>query len=474
MDNLEVYTGLLFYKNIEFFYMFNGEELRLVPSSEKRDEVRYNILLKRLGDGPAYTMASPVMEEPYLIGKCNETGRTMIFLMQRGRKMGSYNDVLVAKVLAYIVCKIDSHPISKIAFTCPELDYIHPVTQGVSSVIDQEQFYSRGIMSVQTMDYDTTTTELKSFQVDGHKVSVRFGISRTFNLNIGHSPITLCSTMSFLFEPTEDYAFIFKLWCVAKEFLQFLCHRKNVYIPIVDLSTPTNDDNTRLFATLKIIGEHGESEIETLRDRRYIKLAYLDGTEGRILDDIASRRLYTRHIPDTYASSLIINAARFVMITAAFEWEFKRLYPDGIKKSSKTLEIEAKATDEIQKLINNSSGELKHKYKFLKRLISTNSLQAELIHTGMELGEIVDIFGKVLYSLNDTELIYAEMGKRLSEQRNNFAHGNLDIDFIENAALDLVYAERIVYAMQLKYYGVNNKSIQRAINDLFHCSIMIQ
>ena len=81
MDNLEVYTGLLFYKNIEFFYMFNGEELRLVPSSEKRDEVRYNILLKRLGDGPAYTMASPVIEEPYLIGKCNETGRTMIFLM---------------------------------------------------------------------------------------------------------------------------------------------------------------------------------------------------------------------------------------------------------------------------------------------------------------------------------------------------------------------------------------------------------
>ena len=92
---------------------------------------------------------------------------------------------------------------------------------------------------------------------------------------------------------------------------------------------------------------------------------------------------------------------------------------------------------------------------------------------GNNLGGIIDLFGKRLYSLNDTELLYSEMGKRLSDQRNNYAHGNLNIDFIDKSLLDLIYTERIVYAMQLKRYGVETKNIQNAINELFGCGLLI-
>ena len=76
-------------------------------------------------------------------------------------------------------------------------------------------------------------------------------------------------------------------------------------------------------------------------------------------------------------------------------------------------------------------------------------------------------------SMNKETLKYSEMGLRLSQQRNNFAHGNLDKDFIGLSLLDLIYLEYIVYAMQLKEYGVDNKSIQRAINDLFGCLLAL-
>ena len=252
-----------------------------------------------------------------------------------------------------------------------------------------------------------------------------------------------------------------------------MCYRKNVFLPVADLSTPAEEGKTRIFATFTMLGEDGEEDLEALKKGKYIKLAYLSGVEGRILNDIALRRLYARHIPDTYASGCVVNAARFVMITAAFEWEFKRLYPDGITKSEETLAIEAAATEEIQKLIDNSTGSLKRKYKFLRKLISSDSLQSEIVHIGNEIGSIIDLFGKRLYSLNDTELLYSEMGKRLADQRNNYAHGNLDIDFIDNSLLDLIYTERIVYAMQLKLSGVDDKNIQRAINDLFNCGLAI-
>ena len=76
--------------------------------------------------------------------------------------------------------------------------------------------------------------------------------------------------------------------------------------------------------------------------------------------------------------------------------------------------------------------------------------------------------------MNNEKLKYSEMGLRLSQQRNNFAHGNLDKDFIGLSLLDLIYLEYIVYAMQLKEYGVKTTFIQQAINDLFGCSIALQ
>lgn len=42
---------------------------------------------------------------------------------------------------------------------------------------------------------------------------------------------------------------------------------------------------------------------------------------------------------------------------------------------------------------------------------------------------------------------------------------------IADSLLDLMFLEYIIYAMQLKHYGVSNRRIQMAINDLFHRNI---
>lgn len=65
------------------------------------------------------------------------------------------------------------------------------------------------------------------------------------------------------------------------------------------------------------------------------------------------------------------------------------------------------------------------------------------------------------------------MGERLSSQRNNFAHGNLDKEFVGLSLLDLVFLEIVLYAMQLKYYGLEEIKIKKAINELFHKNFII-
>ena len=55
-------------------------------------------------------------------------------------------------------------------------------------------------------------------------------------------------------------------------------------------------------------------------------------------------------------------------------------------------------------------------------------------------------------------LNYTEVGERLANQRNNFAHGNLDKEFDSDSLLDLAFLEYLVYAMQLKRMGISKEN----------------
>ena len=54
------------------------------------------------------------------------------------------------------------------------------------------------------------------------------------------------------------------------------------------------------------------------------------------------------------------------------------------------------------------------------------------------------------------------------------SNGNLDKDFVGLSLLDLIFLEIVLYAMQLKYYGLEDIKIKMAINELFHKNIMIK
>lgn len=469
-----LYTGSLEYNNVYFTFAFDGDQLRLIPPAGTWEEIRRKWFMKEIGKG-AYSFGPlPKMEDSFLMGSCNETGRKLIFIPWKGSSIGYQSSVLLIDVAAFIECQTHVQEISKISFTCPELDCIYPVTQGYSCSFDLKAVQTTGVITVQTEDFSETTTVKQTFMIDGVEVLVSFGISRSLGTKVGQPPLTLHSTMIMEFAPTEDYAFLMRVWYVAKEFIQYMCYRRNVFLPSAVLSTPANDGLNYECGTLYVLGEAGDSEPDILKKGRYIKVQHILGHEYLILNDIAARTLYTRHLPDTYASGNRINAARFVMTTAAFEWEFSRTYPDGVKKSESTLKAEQKAAEELQALIDGSSGKVRSIYKFLKKLTNSSSLQSEIIQIGKDFDEIIGTFGKRLYSLNNTELLYSDVGQRLADQRNHYAHGDLDIDFIDLSLLDVVYLERIIYAIQLKFYGINTTNIQRAVNELFGCGVHIQ
>lgn len=466
------YTGSLIYRDINFTFIFDGEKLQLIPPTDKKHEVSH-WFMNSLGNG-VYAWGKPLyMEEAYLVGKCNETSHLIIFLPKQNSHIGSQNTVLFVDLFAYIICKYNRKLIDRVSFYGPEINCIHPVSQAISYSFDFDQSFDDGIITLATKDFDKTTTAAQEFIVDGKTINVFFSVDRSISQKIGEPPLTLNSVLNFEFTPTNDYTFIFRLWRIAKRFIQFLCYRNNISLLSADLFSPYEDGKHERFATFYTVNETLDSELDTLKSRRYIKQQYITGYEGKILSDIASNSIYTRHLPESYRSGRHYNAARFIMITAAFEWEFSRLYPEGIKKKESTLQVEAKAAEEIDALILKSTGKLKSIYKFFKKLIGSDKLQEKLEYIETDFDAIIGAIGRHLYRLNDEELVYAEMGKRLADQRNHFAHGDLNEEFIGLSLLDLMFLEYIIYAMQLHLYGVDNQYIQLAINDLFHLNLAL-
>lgn len=466
MKNEEnIYTGTLIYKEIEFTFVFDQKQLKLIPPKEKVTEVGL-WFMKECKKG-CYIFGDPVYIEQNLCGMANETGHNIIFVPTKDQ-VGHINSNLIINIDYYIINKYDRETIDRIAIKGPEITHIFPTTIALNKI----DWKDNGEIGVTTKTFDETTTEKEKFNIDDKEVLIYFGISVSGSYKTGHAPINLNSTMYVEFVATDDYEFVVKLINICRKFIQYLCFRKNIVFSGIDLASPYKGGLHEDFAKLHEVKERIIEDYPNEKGK-YIKYEYIKGFIGKIMDDIVCGNLYLKHLPESYELGKHIDAGEFVMITAGFEWEFKRNYPIGIKKSNDTLNAEKHVTTLIEKLISTNSGKSKKILKFLKKLIVSDDLKSKIIEYGKDYGDISDIFGNHLYNLNDEVLNYTDMGERLSEQRNNFAHGNIDREFIGLSLLDLIYMKIIIYILQLKFYGIDDMNIKHAINELFSRSISI-
>ena len=54
------YTGTLEYKGIEFFFIFDGTKLSLIPPKEKRNEIKWHWIYTEIEPG-VYILGNPLI-----------------------------------------------------------------------------------------------------------------------------------------------------------------------------------------------------------------------------------------------------------------------------------------------------------------------------------------------------------------------------------------------------------------------------
>ncbi len=463
---MEIYTGRLEYKNQQFTFIFDGEIIKLIPDDlQVIDSWTHTELVKGV-----YIPCYPVeMEVPCIIGQCNETRQSIIFIFTIGSTISQSNDTLSVKPRAYILCRNNLRKIDSISFTCPELDTIYPVGYAYHVPINRE-IIEGGTYSVESKKVEEYTTEERLFVYDGNEVRVSFSISKYLRSE-NRTPLEYVSTLHFGVQSTDDYVLIYRLTCIALNFLCYLCYRKNISFDSINLFGFDSHERHMKIADMFLI-RHAETDDNQTVKNRVIPYQYFAGFEGKLIQEIADNKLYVRHLPFSYRLGRTINASTFVMITAAFEWEFRQLFPEGVHKRKQTKDAEDQLKELFNQLISERTGKQKRILRSMVDHIGDDSLSSEIQYVGKELGDVLTPFGEYLYNINDAgRFKYSEVGNRVGKQRNDFAHGNIDNDFQELALLDITFLQKMVLAMQLKKIGLPDRRIVDSINALFQTHI---
>lgn len=459
--------GTLIYKEIEFEFILNKRNLQLKPK-EKFEKNFTECFRQDLGNG-AYTDKDNYLEDEYLIGQRSDNYLYIIFIPDSKEiNTNIFTDVLNIRV-KHIIYMDKIVPIDKVYIYCKELNAIYDLRKS----IEKRGFNENGEAELVLKPFEQNQAEKFEFIYKEKKVECDFNISKKLYGKITEFPVQIRSQISLKFETTNNYTIISDLYDIVKKFIQFLCYRKNITIEEIIIYSKDEKGVYRQVGTFETQANEVLTEEDRIIENRYISYDNIKDIVGNIFQSISNEDLYMRHFPLTYIDGKRENESTFIMTTAAFEWEFKKLYPKGILHSEITKEAQEEITKKINELKEDSTGKKKKIYKNLLKFIDLEGFAENLEYTCNELNDIIFPFGDKLYKINNEQLDYKEMGERLSQQRNHFAHGDIDQEFIGLALLDLIFLKEIVYAMQLKRFGATDIEIKKSLNDLFNAGLQV-
>lgn len=444
-------TGELVFQEKNYHFIIEDDLLKLDPVGTQKPNI-FDALMN-------YNKFQKI-ESDYLIGKCYPDGHTIIIIVKPFYRFN--NNTLQFEVEYIFEFKSKEKKISRVDFEIEELNYIFNIQKCIIPSQNNEGELNGIILKT----HEETTTEKYKFFYLNKEISFRFGIHRSLTYGTSKTPINIHSVLMIEFEETDNYEFIISLYHIIISFIEFLCYRKNIKINEITLFEPNNDIYSPI-GKFKDLNNNSEYiEKERIIKKNYITYETFNNNIGKLLQDLADNKIYLRHIPLSNSDGSIITEARFILITAAFEWEFKRKYPNGIKHNEKTINAREQVKEQFKEHIKNNIGRIKDIYKSLEKWIEFDRFAEKFCQAYKDLHNMIDDYAKKLYKRNNEEFDYKKSGRRLSEQRNNYAHGNLDKEFIGESVLDLIVLERLIYSIQLSHYNLNEENIMNALDQL--------
>ena len=373
------------------------------------------------------------------------------------------------KILGIIEFKYEEQRIDALNVYAKELEYIYDS----SRVLDGFKYDEKGNMNLLIKSFEQVNSVKKQIKLRNTIIDYRFEINRKISTKDINNYFIANTILKFEWDSlTEAYESIYDIIMTCYIFISYLYYRQNINFESIDLLNRNENGKYSTIAKM-IIYTHNIEDI----DEDYLKKHYIDYNNIKTIDDkilqaIIDENIFVRHIPENELKRNQITPQSFVIVSSAFEWEFKQLFPNGVEHNKTKMNQIADIKTDLLELSKNYG---KQKGKIIEKIIENlgkDNLESKLIYTNKKLKKVSEVFLKHLCNLNDIAT-KNKIFTNLQKLRNDFAHGNMDIDVDSDGFVGIIYLERLVYIMQLKRFGLDDDNIKKAVNKLFGNNIAL-
>lgn len=419
---METINGFLNYQEKEYLFSFNDYELVIW---EKRT-VDPTAPMTPTGD--FYKAILDGNTIPVIWGSCFPDGHRIAFIDVRHISFRNNEQVLtVQQFIEYQKQYYNQPGICALSFEIDELNYIFPVRQAYSYDFKPDEEHSNAVSVGKNH-----SSKVWHFSCDGVDVSAVCYYAQHFNHD--DNPLTIQSVLHFSFDQTEDFELITKLVRIGKAFVQYLCYRQNVNIRNVTVHTET--DKGRRFSSGTFdapwLNEiHAENNKNTVFHFLIPIELIANGVES-ILQGLSDNTIYTWHIPESSVDSRRMTASRILLLSSAFEWEYKQIYLQGVPAKKQQTELRLK-------------------------------LETALTDHDACISELA----KELFAYNKLTYDIAKVAKRIKKVRNEIIHGDAKITFDSETILCFAIIPYLLYAMRFRHAGFSDPEVKKIVYQLF-------
>ena len=291
----------------------------------------------------------------------------------------------------------------------------------------------------------------------GHEITVFPHVQWSYN----YSSLDYSPTLLFRFDSFMDEETLISFVDVWLKIFRYLFMRNNIFPDAIHLTLGLT------YSELFIPHQKQEKDlVEDLNNTYSDSICWADIYQyiPKLFELMCNDDLYMLNLKSSIVERLSAGIYSASLDAAAFDSEFDKLYPNGLKHREQKIEAEKEIETVIKSLCEQSTGD---KRKIYKKLLS--KIKSETLCDKMEMA--FEDNKDCLASLKKRfapKLTYDDISMMCSEFRNNVDHGNKYGEIDDQLVCAFIMLRGLVYSMQLRRCGVKDKEIDSIVYKLFN------
>ena len=251
------------------------------------------------------------------------------------------------------------------------------------------------------------------------------------------------------------------------DFLKFSFQTENVEPGNIDVSFQTyNEQGKEIWSKMYDLYLPGikktmyDPDINKFTDKPFIPWASIIEKADIIFHLIENDGLALYHLPENVDLRHMHSRKTISQDFSAFEFEFKKLYPDFKSKESQTDEFK-ECIKQIEKVKDNfkDNENIKNSINNLLSNFANPPLKEKLNFAVLEFDKLLRKF------LQESDM--EKVIKRILLKRNPITHGDAGVVLDVETANSFFYLRLLILAMQLKRIGFNDDEIKISLKNIF-------